>query len=61
MDRAAETDKPLKKTIRERKRDRFVKFAEKPTGESFKIMSNIRRRVSGPSGAYGLGSSHDNL
>ena len=47
MDRAAETDRLLKKTIRRRKRDHFVAFAEKvaekPTGELLKIMSNIRR------------------
>ena len=30
MDRAAETDRLLKKIVRERKKDRFVKFAEGP-------------------------------
>ena len=45
-DRAAEKDRLLKKTARQRKRDRFATFAEKlaerPTGELLKIMSNIR-------------------
>ena len=40
MDRAAETDRLLKKTVRERKRDRFAgfteKLAEKPEGELLK-------------------------
>lgn len=49
MDRTAETDRLLEKTVRERKSGhRFVKFVEelteKPTGESLKIMSSILER-----------------
>ena len=54
-DRAAETDRLLKKTIRQRKRNRSVTFAEKlaekPAGELLKVMSNTRRRASGLSNA----------
>ena len=65
MDRAAEADRLLKKTVRKRKKDRFIKFAEglaeKPTAELLKIVSNIRSRTFGRSHASGLGSTSNDL
>lgn len=58
-------DRLLKKIIQERKRDRFVKFAEKlaekPIGVLFKIMSNICRSASGLGSASSLDSSPDDI
>lgn len=65
MNKVVKTVMLLKKTVRDRKVDRFVKFAEKlvekPIGELLKLMSNIRRKASGLSSASDLSSSPGDL